>query len=137
MVPVSTAGGIVTLACVDPQNRVGLDEMKRLLRGVDIKLMAVTEDDFTRFVAAQTSLSPAARVAQQAQAKNYAALAKRIVEWRDRHGPFNSPDDLRHVRGIGPSTARLLDSLVTFSGRHRPLASTRLLSPENHPKTVF
>ncbi len=65
------------------------------------------------------------------------ALAKRIVEWRDRHGPFHSADDLRHVRGIGPSTARLLDSLVTFSGRHRPLASTRLLSPENHPKTVF
>ncbi|WP_353265642.1 ComEA family DNA-binding protein [Gemmatimonas sp.] len=65
------------------------------------------------------------------------ALAKRIVEWRERHGPFNSPDDLRHVRGIGPSTVRLLDSLVTFSGRHRPLHSEGAPSLEYHPKTVF
>lgn len=49
------------------------------------------------------------------------ALAKRIVEWRERHGPFQGLDDLRHVRGIGPSTVRLLDSLVTFSGGHSPL----------------
>ncbi len=48
------------------------------------------------------------------------ALARRIVEWRTRHGPFQGSDDLRHVRGIGPSTVRLLDSLVTFSGGHRP-----------------
>ena len=53
MVPVATAAGIVTLAAVDPQNRVGLDEIKRLLRGVDIKLMAVTEDDFLKFTVAQ------------------------------------------------------------------------------------
>jgi competence protein ComEA len=49
------------------------------------------------------------------------ALAKRIVEWRERHGPFQGLDDLRHVRGIGPTTVRLLDSLVTFSGGHSPL----------------
>jgi competence protein ComEA len=51
------------------------------------------------------------------------ALAKRIVEWRERHGPFQGLDDLRHVRGIGPATVRLLDSLVTFSGGHSPLDS--------------
>lgn len=65
------------------------------------------------------------------------ALAKRIVDWRDRHGPFNSPEDLRHVRGIGPSTVRLLDSLVTFSGRHRPIHSEGAPSQEHHPKIVF
>jgi competence protein ComEA len=51
------------------------------------------------------------------------ALAQRIVAWRERHGPFGGPDDLRHVRGIGPSTVRLLLPLVTFSGRHSPLLS--------------
>ena len=51
------------------------------------------------------------------------ALAKRIVEWRERHGPFSNLEDLRHVRGIGPSTVRLLDSLVTFSGRRSPFQS--------------
>ncbi len=48
------------------------------------------------------------------------ALAQRIVDYRQRHGPFQAPEDLRHVRGIGPSTVRLLEPLVTFSGRHRP-----------------
>lgn len=51
------------------------------------------------------------------------ALAQRIVAWREEHGPFASMDDLRHVRGIGPSTVRLLEPLVTFSGGHRPLLS--------------
>jgi hypothetical protein len=45
------------------------------------------------------------------------------VAWRERHGPFAGPEDLRHVRGIGPSTVRLLLPLVTFSGRHSPLLS--------------
>lgn len=31
-------------------------------------------------------------------------LARRIVETRDRLGPFSSPEDLRHVRGIGART---------------------------------
>lgn len=65
------------------------------------------------------------------------ALAKRIVEWRERHGPFSQPEDLRHVRGIGPSTVRLLDSLVTFSGRHSPLDSEGDPSLQYHPETVF
>lgn len=48
------------------------------------------------------------------------ALARRIVAYREQHGPFESAEALRHVRGIGPSTVRLLEPLVTFSGRHRP-----------------
>jgi competence protein ComEA len=31
-------------------------------------------------------------------------LARRIVETREKNGPFRSPDDLRRVRGIGPKT---------------------------------
>lgn len=60
------------------------------------------------------------------------ALARRIIEWRERHGPFGKPDDLRHVRGIGPSTVRLLDSLVTFSRGPRPLDSEGVPSPAPH-----
>jgi competence protein ComEA len=51
------------------------------------------------------------------------ALAARIVAWREAHGPFESIEDLRHVRGIGPATARMLAPLVTFSGRHSPFQS--------------
>lgn len=65
------------------------------------------------------------------------ALAKRIVEWRERHGPFSNLEDLRHVRGIGPSTVRLLDSLVTFSGRHSPLDSEGTPSLAYHFESVY
>ncbi len=51
------------------------------------------------------------------------AMARRIIERRERVGPYRTLEDLRHVRGIGPATLRLLDSLVTFSGWHRPLQS--------------
>ena len=51
------------------------------------------------------------------------ALAARIVAWREQHGPFESMESLRHVRGIGPATARVLAPVVTFSGRHSPFQS--------------
>jgi len=58
------------------------------------------------------------------------ALAARIVAWREKHGPFDSLESLRHVRGIGPATARLLAPLVTFSGRHSPFRSEAPASPD-------
>ena len=42
------------------------------------------------------------------------ALAARIIAWREEHGPFRTLEDLRHVRGIGPSTSALLAPAVTF-----------------------
>lgn len=57
------------------------------------------------------------------------ALAARIVAWREAHGPFESMESLRHVRGIGPATARMLAPLVTFSGRHSPFQSEASASP--------
>lgn len=51
------------------------------------------------------------------------ALARRIVTYREQHGRFASADDLRHVRGIGVTTAALLAPLVTFSSGYRPSQS--------------
>jgi competence protein ComEA len=53
------------------------------------------------------------------------ALARRIIAYREQHGAFGSIDDLRHVRGIGVTTASLLAPLVTFSGGYRPIQSER------------
>lgn len=53
------------------------------------------------------------------------ALARRIIEYREEHGSFGSIEDLRHVRGIGVTTASLLAPLVTFSGGYRPIQSER------------
>jgi competence ComEA-like helix-hairpin-helix protein len=59
------------------------------------------------------------------------ALARRIVAWREEHGPFAGLDDLRHVRGIGPATVRLLAPLVTFSPRHSPIPSEGVSLPQD------
>ncbi len=40
-------------------------------------------------------------------------LAKRIVEYRELHGPFQSVDDLVQVKGIGPVTLSRLDALIS------------------------
>jgi Helix-hairpin-helix motif len=45
-------------------------------------------------------------------------MAKRIAADRMTHGPFLSLDGLRRVSGVGPSLAKWLDSLVTFSGAY-------------------
>lgn len=47
------------------------------------------------------------------------ALARRILDWREQHGPFGGLERLDSVPGIGP---KLLDALrphVTFSGTLR------------------
>jgi competence ComEA-like helix-hairpin-helix protein len=44
------------------------------------------------------------------------ALARRIVEERDRDGPFGSAAALERVRGIGPKLVGRLRDRVTFSG---------------------
>jgi len=40
-------------------------------------------------------------------------LAKRIVEWRETHGPFQSVQDLLKVPGIGPKKLEELLDRVT------------------------
>jgi competence protein ComEA len=39
-------------------------------------------------------------------------LAQRIVQYRQDNGPYQSPDELRHVRGIGPKTLERLKAYV-------------------------
>lgn len=43
-------------------------------------------------------------------------LSKRIVDDRDRVGPFASLDDIQRVAGIGPKTAAKMDGYVVFGG---------------------
>jgi len=41
-------------------------------------------------------------------------LARRMIEHRERHGPFRSADDLLRVKGIGPKTLAALRPHVRF-----------------------
>lgn len=42
------------------------------------------------------------------------AIAKRIVDERNRSGPFRNLEDLKRVKGIGPKTLKLLKEWVRF-----------------------
>lgn len=41
-------------------------------------------------------------------------LARRIVEYREKHGPFRSPEDLQNVSGIGPKRFEQLKELIAI-----------------------
>jgi competence protein ComEA len=45
------------------------------------------------------------------------ALARRIIEHRDAHGPFTSLDSLDRVKGIGPRTLELLRPYATVHSK--------------------
>lgn len=41
------------------------------------------------------------------------AMAERIIDWRERSGPFRAPEDLMQVAGIGEKTFDAIRDLVT------------------------
>jgi len=45
--------------------------------------------------------------------------AKAIVEYREKHGPFRSADDLSLVKGIGERTVELNRSDIKTSGQKK------------------
>ncbi|RZV34348.1 MAG: helix-hairpin-helix domain-containing protein [Chromatiales bacterium] len=47
------------------------------------------------------------------------AKAKAIVEYRKKHGPFRSADDLSLVKGIGERTVELNRSDIKVSGQKK------------------
>ena len=51
------------------------------------------------------------------------ALALRIVDDRNRNGPFGSIVELQRVKGIGPALSNRLTPHVTFSGTPRPTSA--------------
>ncbi|HEX4131340.1 MAG TPA: helix-hairpin-helix domain-containing protein [Pirellulales bacterium] len=61
-------------------------------------------------------------------------LARRIVEARDKHGPWTTVDELRQVKGMGPKTLEALRPYVTVEppGAAEPSAM-RPAEPRSRP----
>lgn len=78
VVPVSHQGNIVTIATPDPNNRLAVDDIKRILRGTDVKLMAVSEDDFDKYIARHYPRIASPTKASQAATKDYSQLANAV-----------------------------------------------------------
>lgn len=51
MIPLNIQNGVLTVACVDASNLAGLDEIRRVIRGVDINPLGVSDRDYDDFLA--------------------------------------------------------------------------------------
>lgn len=54
------------------------------------------------------------------------AMAERIIEFREAHGPFGSIDELVAVKGIGESSLARLKPFVTTKGESTLTAKVKL-----------
>lgn len=61
------------------------------------------------------NINTAARPALKALPGIGPALSKRILRYRSSHGPFQRPDGLKKVNGIGPKTLATLRPLIRVS----------------------
>lgn len=76
MAPVSMNGNVVTVATPNPKNKIGVDEFRQLLRGKDVRLVAVSESDYDVFVAKHFASGQARK--PQAVMQDFGSLAKTI-----------------------------------------------------------
>ena len=58
-------------------------------------------------------------------------LARRITEWRSKNGPFNSREQLKKVKGLGPVAFQQCAGFLRIRNGENPLDSSRL-HPENY-----
>lgn len=58
MIPVSIQGGVLTVACADATDLTGLDEIRRIVRGVEVRPVTVSEADYLNFLRQHASQMP-------------------------------------------------------------------------------
>ncbi len=130
MFPVERSGRTVTLATPDPGNLLGLDDIRRVLRGMEIRLMAVSESDWSRFIEAQLSGGEAAP-----RGRSTGAEAQRRAPGRLR---YRRPQQLVRDERRPPSRGTEVSDLVSniFIEAVERSASDILIEPEAHGVTV-
>jgi len=105
--PVSRGQGTITVATPDPSNRVGLDDVKEMLAGDKVRVLAVSEVDFNAWVA--THFAGAGAAAARATAKpapasggqlTYLATTEREEDKLASAAAANNQDVAQLVSGI-------------------------------------
>ncbi|MGC8915779.1 MAG: ComEA family DNA-binding protein [Thermoanaerobaculum sp.] len=81
-----------------------------LLAGLALPVLAETEKTGT------VNVNTASAQELQLLPRVGPALAKRILEFREKNGPFKSPEELMRVKGIGEKSFGQLKPYVTVTG---------------------
>lgn len=50
MIPLNIMNGVLTVACVDATDLAGLDELRRMIRGLELKPLTINDADYTKFL---------------------------------------------------------------------------------------
>ncbi len=84
VLPISFCNNRLTLAMTNPNNVVAFDDVRRILKGVMIEPVVITEEDFRRFLAttyaSQARGEPGTRPASRASAASSAAAAIDLLQ---------------------------------------------------------
>jgi type IV pilus assembly protein PilB len=101
MVPIALQAGVLTVACVNPQDLAGLDELRRVIRCVDVRTLAVGEAELKGFV--ERHLTRRAGDATRGQR----AVRAPAIQWVADEGPIG-PSDAQ----LGEKVKLLFDQIV-------------------------
>ncbi|MBI5508485.1 MAG: Flp pilus assembly complex ATPase component TadA [Deltaproteobacteria bacterium] len=75
IIPLAQKGNVLTLAMVDPANVMALDDLRRLVRDLEIQPVAISDSDYTRFLRDKVKApATAATAAAKAQAGDAAQV---------------------------------------------------------------
>lgn len=104
---VNAAGGL------RPGKRAGVNLARKLVDGEQISVGTTNESASGSGSAGLLNLNSASASELDQLPGIGPVLAGRIVEYRDRHGPFRSANELDNVTGVGPAVLADLLKLVT------------------------
>lgn len=102
MIPMTLREGTLTIACVDPHNLTGLDEIRRLIRGVEIRAVGISESDYRNFVEREKQRIAGAQGAVPKKPARIQAIQWLTEEVKD--GPADA--------ALGEKIKALLDQIV-------------------------
>lgn len=102
MIPMTLREGTLTIACVDPHNLTGLDEIRRLIRGVEIRAVGISESDYRNFVEREKQRIAGAQGATPKKPARIQAIQWLTEEVKD--GPADA--------ALGEKIKALLDQIV-------------------------
>lgn len=112
MVPIEVSEGVVTVATPEPYNRVGLDEIRRVLRGFQLRVMAVAESDFSRFMRNQVQRSQETTVDSREALRSAVQRRVREVKWDASQGAGPRRVDETQAQMNTRALSDLVDSII-------------------------